>query len=440
MGIPEQIAEILAKLEAAGFEAYVVGGCVRDGIMGKTAHDYDITTSAEPRETERVFADCRVVETGIKHGTVTVLYKGLSVEITTFRVDGDYPDGRHPSEIAFSKNIKDDLARRDFTMNAIAYSPKRGIIDPFGGESDIKARVIRCVGEPEKRFSEDALRVLRALRFSSELGFSIDDKTSEALFAKKDTLEKVSKERTFSELKRLLCGDNVKNVLIEYREVFAEIIPELREMFDYEQNSRYHNSTLYVHTARAVEAAPKTAVMRLAMLLHDIGKPFCRTTDDNGEGHYYGHAAKSAEIAERVLRELKCDNALRMNVCEIIKYHDIPVELSERIIRKRLARYGAELFREIMEAHIADDSAKRAFCLERTEKERKAIEIAEKIAAEKPCLSLRQLAISGSDLKAIVPPSPEMGRLLKKLLAEVVDGSLPNEREALLKRARELLR
>lgn len=440
MRIPEQIAEILAKLEAAGFEAYVVGGCVRDGIMGKSAHDYDITTSAEPRETERVFADCRVVETGIKHGTVTVLYKGLSVEITTFRVDGDYPDGRHPSEIAFSKNIKDDLARRDFTMNAIAYSPKCGIIDPFGGESDIKARVIRCVGVPEKRFSEDALRVLRALRFSAELGFSIDDKTSEALFGKKDTLEKVSKERTFSELKRLLCGDNVKNVLIEYREVFAEIIPELREMFDYEQNSHYHNSTLYVHTARAVEAAPKTAVMRLAMLLHDIGKPFCRTTDDNGEGHYYGHAGKSAEIAERVLRELKCDNALRMNVCEIIKYHDIPVELSERIIRKRLARYGAELFREIMEAHIADDSAKREFCLERTEKERKSIEIAEKIAAEKPCLSLRQLAISGSDLNGIVTPSPEMGKLLKKLLAEVVDGSLPNKREALLERAKELLR
>lgn len=438
MRIPEQIAEILAKLENAGFEAYVVGGCVRDEIMGKTAHDYDITSSAEPQETERVFAECRVVETGIKHGTVIVLYKGLSVEITTFRVDGDYPDGRHPSNVAFSKSIKDDLARRDFTMNAIAYSPKRGLIDPFGGAEDINSRVIRCVGEPEKRFSEDALRVLRALRFLSELGFSIEENTSKALFAKKETLGKVSKERTFSELKRLLCGENVKNVLIDYREVFAEIIPELKNMFDYEQNSRYHNSTLYVHTARAVAAAPKSAEMRLAMLLHDIGKPFCRTTDENGEGHYYGHAAKSAEIAERILRELKCDNALRMRVCEIIKYHDIPVELSERIIRKRLARYGEELFCEIMQAHIADDSAKQDFCLERTKAERAAIAIAERISAEKPCLSLRELAISGKDLADFVPPSPIMGEILRKLLEEVVDGTLANDRETLLSRAREM--
>lgn len=439
MRIPEQIEEILAKLENAGFEAYVVGGCVRDEIMGKTAHDYDITTSAEPQKTERVFAECRVVETGIKHGTVIVLYKGLSVEITTFRVDGDYPDGRHPSNVAFSKSIKDDLARRDFTMNAIAYSPKRGLIDPFGGESDIKAQIIRCVGEPEKRFSEDALRVLRALRFSSELGFSIEENTSKALFAKKKTLGKVSKERTFSELKRLLCGENVKNVLIDYREVFAEIIPELKNMFDYEQNSRYHNSTPYVHTARAVAAAPKSAEMRLAMLFHDIGKPFCRTTDENGEGHYYGHAAKSAEIAERILRELKCDNALRMRVCEIIKYHDIPVELSERIIRKRLARYGEELFCEIMQAHIADDSAKQDFCLERTKAERAAIAIAERISSEKPCLSLRELAISGKDLADFVPRTPIMGKILRKLLEEVVDGTLANDRETLLSRAREML-
>lgn len=439
MRIPEQIAEILAKLENAGFEAYVVGGCVRDEIMGKTAHDYDITSSAEPQETERVFAECRVVETGIKHGTVIVLYKGLSVEITTFRVDGDYPDGRHPSNVAFSKSIKDDLARRDFTINAIAYSPKRGLIDPFGGESDIRAQIIRCVGEPEKRFSEDALRVLRALRFSAELGFSIEDNTSRALFAKKETLEKVSKERTFSELKRLLCGENVKNVLIDYREIFAEIIPKLKNVFDYEQNSRYHNSTLYVHTARAVAAAPKSAEMRLAMLLHDIGKPFCRTTDENGEGHYYGHAAKSAEIAERILRELKCDNALRMRVCEIIKYHDIPVELSERIIRKRLARYGEELFCKIMQAHIADDSAKQDFCLERTKAEREAIAIAERISSEKPCLSLRELAISGKDLADFVPPSPIMGEILRKLLEEVVDGTLANDRETLLSHARDML-
>lgn len=438
MEIPKQIEEVLEKLEKAGFEAYIVGGCVRDGIMGKTAHDYDITTSAEPCETERVFADCRLVETGIKHGTVTVLYKGMSVEITTFRVDGDYPDGRHPEKVAFSRNLKDDLARRDFTMNAIAYSPRRGIIDIFGGESDIKGRIIRCVGDPEKRFSEDALRVLRALRFSAVLGFDIEENTKSALLLKKETLAKVSKERTFSELKRLLCGENVKSVLLEYREVFAEIIPEIREMFDYDQQSKYHNSTLFEHTARAVEAAPPREEMRLAMLFHDIGKPACRSTDENGEGHYYGHAAKSAELADKILRELKCDNALRVRVCEIVKYHDIPVELSRKTIKRRLSRLGGELFCDVMEAHIADDSAKQEFARARVETARQAIRIAEEIAQEKPCLDLKGLAVNGGDLREIMEPSPVMGEILGKLLAEVVDGVLENEKPALMARAREL--
>lgn len=438
MEIPKQIEEVLEKLEKAGFEAYIVGGCVRDGIMGKTAHDYDITTSAEPWETERVFADCRVVETGIKHGTVTVLYKGMSVEITTFRVDGDYPDGRHPEKVAFSRNLKDDLARRDFTMNAIAYSPRRGIIDIFGGESDIKGRIIRCVGDPEKRFSEDALRVLRALRFSAVLGFDIEENTKKSLLKKKETLAKVSKERTFSELKRLLCGENVKSVLLEYREVLAEIIPEIREMFDYDQQSKYHNSTLFEHTARAVEAAPPREEMRLAMLFHDIGKPACRSTDENGEGHYYGHAAKSAELADKILRELKCDNALRVRVCEIVKYHDIPVELSRKTIKRRLSRLGGELFCDVMEAHIADDSAKQEFARARGETARQAIRIAEEIAEEQPCLDLKGLAVNGGDLREIMEPSPVMGEILGKLLAEVVDGVLENEKSALMARAKEL--
>ncbi|MGN0670544.1 MAG: CCA tRNA nucleotidyltransferase [Oscillospiraceae bacterium] len=438
MEIPEQIEEVLEKLEKAGFEAYIVGGCVRDGIMGKTAHDYDITTSAEPSETERVFADCRVVETGIKHGTVTVLFKGMSVEITTFRVDGDYPDGRHPENVAFSRNLEDDLARRDFTMNAIAYSPRRGIIDIFGGEADIKSRVIRCVGEPEKRFSEDALRVMRALRFSAVLGFDIEESTKSALLLKKETLAKVSKERIFSELKQLLCGGNVKLVLLEYREVFAEIIPEIQDMFDYNQHSKYHNSTLFEHTARAVEAAPPREEMRLAMFFHDIGKPACRSTDENGEGHYYGHAAKSAELADKILRELKCDNALRVRVCEIIKYHDMPIELSYRAIKRRLSKLGGELFCDVMEAHIADDSAKQPFTLARTETAREAIRIAEEIAEEKPCLDLKALAVNGGDLKEIMEPSPRMGEILAELLNEVVDGTLENDKAALMARAREL--
>lgn len=439
MIVPKQIEEILGKLEDAGYEAYIVGGCVRDEIMGKTAHDYDITTSAEPSETERVFSDCRVIETGLKHGTVVVLYKGLSVEITTFRVDGDYPDGRHPEKVSFSRNLKDDLARRDFTMNAIAYSPKRGFADDFGGEEDIKARVIRCVGDPEKRFSEDALRILRALRFSAVLGFDIEESTKKAILGKKETLQRVSKERTFSELKQLLCGENVKSVLLEYREILAEIVPELKTMFDYEQGSKYHDSTLFVHTARAVEAAPAREEMRLAMLLHDIGKPVCRSTDENGECHYYGHAEKSVQIADKILRDLKCDNPLRTRVCEIIKYHDMPLDNSEKAIRRRLAKYGGELFRDIMEAHIADDCAKAPFTLSRTQTAREAIRIAEIIEKEEPCLSLKSLAVNGNDLKQLMKPSALMGEILEKLLEEVVDGTLENEKSALLERARQLI-
>lgn len=437
MELPFQICEVLNRLETAGYSAFVVGGCVRDHLMGQTPHDFDITTSAPPKQTERVFADCRVIETGIKHGTVTVLYKGVSTEITTYRTDGDYSDGRHPDSVSFSRNIEDDLSRRDFTMNGIAYSPKRGFVDPFGGAEDIKAGVIRCIGEPDRRFSEDALRVLRALRFSATLGFEIEQRTALAIERHKNDLRKVSAERILAELKRLLCGENVKRVLMDFSGVFAALIPPLGAGIGYEQGSKYHNSTLYEHTARAVEAAPPTVEMRLAMLFHDIGKPACRSVDENGECHYYGHAEESAKLADEIMRALKCDNALRRRVVETVKYHDIPVDTSRRYIKRQLAKHG-EVFADIMNAHIADDSAKRDFCRERIPRVLEVLKTAEEISREKPCFSVRDLAISGGDLKDIVPPSPLMGEILSRLLSEVVDERLPNEKEALLKRAKEL--
>lgn len=437
MDLPFQICEILERLECAGFAAFVVGGCVRDFLMGLSPHDFDITTAASPRETERVFADCRVIETGIKHGTVTVLYKGVSVEITTFRVDGEYSDGRHPDSVSFSRNIEDDLARRDFTMNGIAFSPKRGFADPFGGERDIKAGVIRAIGDPDKRFSEDALRVVRALRFSATLGFPIEESTAAAMNAHKNDLRKVSAERIFAELKRLICGKDVKRVLLEFPAVFSVIIPPLADTIGYEQGSKFHDNTLYEHIARSVKSAPPRVELRLAMLLHDLGKPQCRTEKD-GECHYYGHAAISAEMAGELLRALKCDNALRERVVHIVHYHDIPIDTSRRYIRRALAKHGAELFADIMESHIADDSAKAPFCLERIPKIREAMQIAEEISSEAPPFTIRSLAISGRDLKGIVPPSPLMGEILTKLLEEVVDETLPNEKNALLNRAREL--
>lgn len=438
MELPFQISEVIERLEAAGYSAYVVGGCVRDFLMGITPHDFDITTSALPNQTERVFADCRVIETGIKHGTVTVLYKGVSTEITTFRTDGDYSDGRHPDSVSFSRNIEDDLSRRDFTMNGIAYNPKRGFADPFGGTEDIKAGIIRCIGDPDKRFSEDALRVLRALRFSATLGFAIEPQTALAINMHKNDLRKVSAERIFAELKRLLCGKDVKRILMDFSGVFAKIIPPLGAEIDYDQGSKYHDSTLYEHTARAVEAAPPTVEMRLAMLFHDLGKPECRSVDENGECHYYGHGEVSARLSEEILRALKSDNALRQRVAEIVRYHDIPVDTSRRYIRRQLAKHGSDVFTDIMNAHIADDSAKCEFCRERIPKVREVLKIAEEISAQQPCFSARDLAVSGSDLKGIVPPSPLMGEILSRLFSEVVDEKLPNEKAALLKRAEEL--
>ncbi len=439
MELPFQISEILERLNRSGFDAYVVGGCVRDALMGIQPHDFDITTSALPNETERVFSDCRVIETGIKHGTVTVLYKGQSIEITTFRIDGEYADGRHPDSVTFSRNIEDDLSRRDFTMNGMAYNHKSGLIDPFGGGNDISSGIIRCIGEPSLRFSEDSLRILRALRFSSVLGFSIDERTAEAVKSHRSDLHKVSAERIFSELKQLLRGKDVRRVMLGFPEVFAEIFPPLAEQIDYDQGSRYHNSTLYEHTARAVEAAPEDTALRLAMLLHDIGKPRCRTVGEDGECHYYAHADISAGLAEELLRMLKCDNAMRDRVCAVIKYHDLPPDPSKRIVKRRLATFGAELFRDIMRAELADGAAQSELGKTRVENALKCLEIAEEIIAEQPCLRLKDLEISGKDLKGIIPPSPLMGKILAALLEEVVAEKIPNEKTALLKRAEELL-
>ncbi|MDE7361847.1 MAG: HD domain-containing protein [Oscillospiraceae bacterium] len=438
MELPFQITEILERLERSGYGAYVVGGCVRDALMGLEPHDYDITTSALPNETERVFSDCRVIETGIKHGTVTVLYKGVGVEITTFRIDGDYADGRHPDKVTFSRRVEDDLSRRDFTMNGIAYSPKIGFVDPFGGEEDIRSGVIRCIGSPERRFSEDALRILRAVRFSSTLGFAVERGTAEAMTAHRSDLHKISAERIFSELKRALCGGEIQRVLSEHPKIFAEILPPLAEQIGYDQGSRYHDSTLYEHTARAVGAVPDEPALRLAMLFHDMGKPRCRTVGEDGECHYYGHAGISAEIADGLLVMLKCDNALRRRVCKIVKYHDLPVDTSRRSVKRRLARYGAELFRDLMLAQIADGTAQSELGRTRVDAARQCLALADKIAAEQPCMTLKELAVSGCDLRGIMPPSPLMGKVLAELLDEVLEERLPNNKEALLQRAAQI--
>ena len=439
MQIPQNIADILSRLERAGYEAYIVGGCVRDSLMGQAPHDFDITTSALPEETMAVFADMQVIPTGLKHGTVTVLADGEPVEITTYRVDGDYADGRHPDEVRFTRSLSEDVSRRDFTMNGIAYSPTRGIADEYGGAEDIRRGLIRCIGEADKRFSEDALRILRALRFSAVLGFDIEEETSLSLRRNRGLLSNVSGERILVELQKLICGRNAVQVLRVYPEVFAQVIPELSPCIGYEQHSRFHTLTLYEHIVEAVGNAPCDDGLRLAMLLHDIGKPLTQSVDDKGEWHFYEHAEKSAVLAETALGRFHCSNALKERVCTIIRYHGAVLENNDRCIRRWLSKHGLDLFRDIMLAHIADDSAKVEFAKERIPLWREMIRRAEDIAAQQPCLSIKDLAISGSDLAQLMPPSPKMGETLRFLLGQVVDGVLPNERDILLVQARRYL-
>lgn len=445
MVLPENISRALDMLESAGHEAWVVGGCVRDSLMGIIPHDYDITTSALPAETEQVFAGYRLIETGLKHGTVTVLADGSPIEITTYRVDGEYRDSRRPERVTFTRNIRDDVSRRDFTMNGIAYNPKQGYFDEFGGAEDIKAGVIRCIGKPEKRFREDALRILRGLRFSASLGFEIEENTARAMHDTRELLNKISAERVFSELCGLLTGRNshrnIFRVLTEFRDIAAVIIPEFRECTGFVQHSRFHCFDVYEHCVMSAQKAAEISSgsecrlpLTLAMLLHDIGKPQRFTLGEDGEGHFYGHAAVSADIAEDILRRLKCSNALRERVCTIVRYHDVPLSDTDKSVRRLLRKYGLETVRDICLAHICDDSAKTPECAGRCGEWCAVLSRAEALAPS-CCLTLKDLAVDGKALSGLMEPSPEMGKTLKFLLDEVINGNFPNEREFLLKEA-----
>lgn len=445
MVLPENISRALDMLESAGHEAWVVGGCVRDSLMGIIPHDYDITTSALPAETEQVFAGYRLIETGLKHGTVTVLADGSPIEITTYRVDGEYRDSRRPERVTFTRNIRDDVSRRDFTMNGIAYNPKQGYFDEFGGAEDIKAGVIRCIGKPEKRFREDALRILRGLRFSASLGFEIEENTARAMHDTRELLNKISAERVFSELCGLLTGRNshrnIFRVLTEFRDIAAVIIPEFRECTGFVQHSRFHCFDVYEHCVMSAQKAAEISAgsecrlpLTLAMLLHDIGKPQRFTLGEDGEGHFYGHAAVSADIAEDILRRLKCSNALRERVCTIVRYHDVPLSDTDKSVRRLLRKYGLETVRDICLAHICDDSSKTPECAGRCGEWCAVLSRAEALAPS-CCLTLKDLAVDGKALSGLMEPSPEMGKALKFLLDEVINGNFPNEREFLLKEA-----
>ena len=435
MMIPAPVARALQRLQQAGYEAGIVGGCVRDRLMGREPQDYDITTAALPEQTAAVFADARVIETGLRHGTVTVLLDGEPLEITTYRIDGEYSDGRRPDSVRFTPSLTEDLARRDFTMNAMAYAPDTGLVDPFGGQADILAGCIRCVGEPERRFTEDALRILRALRFASVLGFSIEPETEAALRRCAPLLHRISAERIAAELKKLLCGADVRRVLLRYADVLGEVLPEILPMVGFDQKNPYHCYDILEHSAAAVEAIAPEPELRFAALLHDIGKPDCFFTDERGVGHFYGHAARSAELADAILTRLRFDRAGRERIVTLVRRHDRPIEVTETAVRRALNRLSPSGFSDLLALMRADCLAQAPAYRSRLETYDRLEAMAKEILAAGQCFSLRDLAVSGRDLG--LPPGPAVGKALASLLDSVMDGRVENRREALLEYLRQ---
>lgn len=441
LSIPPQVRQILERLNAAGHEAYLVGGCVRDLLRGEAPKDWDICTSALPRETEACFAGERVVETGLRHGTVTVLADGQPYEITTFRADGPYSDGRRPDRVDFVSDLTEDLARRDFTINAMALGLDGQVRDPFGGREDLGRKRIRCVGEPDKRFREDGLRVMRGLRFSATLDFEIDGETGAAIRRNLSMLDHVAAERINTELcKLLMAKDCGIGVLREFPEVFCRFWPQLKPLVELAQANPWHCYGGWEHTLHALAAAPADLVVRLAVLLHDIGKPVVASTDANGIDHFYGHAQAGAELADGMLRGLKFDNATRERVVTLVRWHDAPVQATGRSVRRWLGRLGEEGLFQLLEVQRCDAMGQDPDLVKERLEENGALRVlAREIIEEGQCFSLRDLAVDGRDLLALgVPAGPEVGRVLGALLEAVMDQEVPNERGALLERAREL--
>ncbi len=430
--VPPYARRALDRLTEAGYEAWLVGGCVRDHLLGRVPLDYDITTAALPQQTEEVFAGERVVETGLKHGTVMVVLEGNPVEITTFRVDGSYTDARHPDRVTFARTLREDAARRDFTVNAMAWHPDRGLWDGFGGMEDLKNRTIRCVGDPESRFREDGLRILRAVRFASVLDFTLDPDTSAAARRTAPLLGKTAAERLWAEMEKLLCGPAAGRVLCEYPDILGIVIPELLPMKGFDQRNEHHCFDLLRHTAAAVDGIAPDPVLRLTMLLHDVGKPETFTMGEDGQGHFYGHARRSVELAEAVLLRLRVPNRVRERVCTLIRYHDTPLEAVPGKVRRWLNRLGEDTFFDLIAVHRADTLALAPAYHSRTEALDETAALARSILSETPCLTLRDLAVGGRDLLAMGYAGPAVGRALRFLLDRVLEGTLPNEREALL--------
>ena len=423
---------ILKMLEDSGYEAYYVGGCVRDILRGSGSKDVDITTNALPEQIMSVFSRFTVIPTGIKHGTVTVIDNGIPFEITTYRVDGEYIDNRRPDSVRFTSNLTDDLARRDFTMNAVAMDRCGNIVDPYGGQNDIEIGLIRCVGAPEKRFHEDALRIMRAVRFASQLSFTIDSETSSAIHFMKRSLENISRERIRDELDKLICGGKCVDVLLEYSDIITEIIPEFAPAIEFDQHSDYHKYTVWEHTIRSVDAAPGNDIfLRRALFFHDIGKPNCAKFDERGKGHFKGHPQASAEMARHIMKELRYDSKSIAETTLLIKWHGEKIK-NRTEIKKLLNQLGEKRFIKLLAMKSCDDSAKNPFVKDGIPRYLEIAQIAGEIIGSGECYSLKQLAVSGAELEKIGFQGREIGDALKEILNLIIENKLENNRESIM--------
>lgn len=435
--LPPNVEKLIQILQQSGYDAYIVGGCVRDSLLGLSPKDWDICTSATPPEIKKCLSAYHIIDTGLQHGTVTVVMDNEQYEVTTFRIDGAYSDCRRPDFVQFVRDIENDLARRDFTMNAMAYNPTSGLIDPFDGQEDLSEGRITCVGDADARFNEDALRIMRALRFASVYNFTISSETEEAIHRNVALLNNIAYERINTELCQLLCGKNSLNILLSFDDVIATIIPELCPCIGFNQNNPYHQFTIYDHIAHAVASYTGTDIVtKISLLLHDIGKPLNYTEDEKG-GHFYGHGVSSKQLAEIVVKRLKFDNMSQKSIVELVLFHDSLIEPTPKTIRRWLNKIGENQLHRLLDIHIADALAHTPGMQQnRIDKCNQVRVLLNDIIQSEQCFSLKRLNINGDDLMAIgYTPGKYMGVVLNQLLQLVIDGECENERMALLQEA-----
>ena len=444
--MPDEVTHLIDILDWAGYDSYIVGGCVRDSFLDKTPHDWDICTAADPKKVLAILDlhNIKSIETGLQHGTVTAHIDGNNYEITTFRIDGEYSDNRRPDSVRFVRDVKADLARRDFTINAMAYSAWEGLVDPFGGYTDLCQGIIRCVGNPDDRFQEDALRILRALRFAATYGFEIDNETAGAIRRNKDLLKNISAERIQSELCKMLVGKGVLDILLNYTDVMSVIIPELAPCIGFKQNNPHHRYDVYEHIVHAVTSYRDSRVdlsIKLALLFHDIGKPECYTEDKNGVGHFYEHGIVSARIAEDVLRRLKFDNKTVDEVVTLVLYHDADVHPKARSVRRWLNKIGPTMLDKLLRVRCADIEAQGGHdTFERLAQCAKVAIVLYNVLVQQQCFQIKDLAVNGHDILRLgVEPGPKVGEVLNHLLNKVIEEELENDHAILIEEAEKYL-